>query len=215
MNPFLPRRALLAGLLAMGVTPLLQGCFTAAVTGVGAGALMISDRRTSGAYLEDESIEWKAASLMGKHFGTLNHINITSYNRNVLLTGEVQNDMVRTEAERLSKGISNVRFVINELIVSRPSSLGARANDSLVTSNVKARFVDSGRFAANHVKVVTEARVVFLMGIVTQTEADLAVAIASRSKGVKNVVRVFEYISEQDARRIDGESKRSDRPVEP
>jgi osmotically-inducible protein OsmY len=213
---FVPhRRALLGGLLALGLSPLLQGCFTAAATGIGAGALMIADRRTSGAYVEDESIEWKASSRMREHFGTLNHINVTSYNRKVLLTGEVQNDNVRAEAERLAAATGNVRSVDNQLIVARASSLTARANDSLITSNVKARFVDGGVFAANHVKVITEANSVFLMGLVTPAEADAASAIARTSKGASEVVRVFEYITPQDARRIDGESHRNNGPIEP
>lgn len=197
------RRTFMLGLLAATTLPMLQGCFPVVATSVGAGAMMISDRRTSGIYVEDESIEWKASSRLREHFGTLNHFNATSYNRNVLLTGEVQNESVRAEAERLVAGIENVRGIINELVVGAPSSMTARANDSLITSNVKARFVDARRFAANHVKVVTEANVVFLMGLVTRTEADAASEIARTSQGVSKVVRVFEYLSDDDARRLD------------
>lgn len=197
------RRTLLLGLLAAGTLPLLQGCFPVVATGVASGAMMIADRRTSGIYVEDEGIEWKGANRLREHFGTLNHINVTSYNRNVLLTGEVQNENVRAEAERLVAGIENVRGIINELSIGAPSSMTARANDGLITSNVKARFVDGQHFAANHVKVVTEANVVFLMGLVTRTEADAASEIARTSQGVRKVVRVFEYISEEDARRMD------------
>lgn len=197
------RRMLVLGLLAAGTLPLLQGCFPVVATGVGAGAMMISDRRSSGTYVEDEAIEWKGSNRLSEHFGTLNHINVTSYNRNVLLTGEVQNDTVRAEAERLLAGVENVRGIINELAVGPASAMTARANDGLITSNIKARFVDGQSFAANHVKVVTEANVVFLMGLVTRAEADAASEIARTSQGVRKVVRVFEYISEEDARRMD------------
>jgi osmotically-inducible protein OsmY len=205
----LSRRAFLAATLAAGAMPLLQGCFPVVATGVGAGALMIADRRTSGAYIDDESIEQKASARMRENFGTLNHINITSYNRIVLLTGEVQNQEIRATAERLTRATDNVRVVINELKVAPASLLSARANDSLITSNVKGRFLDSKRFHANHVKVITEANVVFLMGLVTHVEADAASEIARTSKGVSKVVRVFEYLSEQDARRIDGVDRRT------
>jgi osmotically-inducible protein OsmY len=197
------RRTVVLGLLAAGALPLVQGCFPVVATGVGAGAMMVVDRRSAGTYVEDESIEWKVSRRLREHLGTLNHINVTSYNRNVLLTGEVQNDAVRAEAERLAAGIENVRGTINELVVAAPSAMTARANDGLITSNVKARFVDGRRFAANHVKVVTEANVVFLMGVVTRAEADAASEIASTSQGVRKVVRVFEYISDDEARRLD------------
>ncbi|MDD2873676.1 MAG: BON domain-containing protein [Azoarcus sp.] len=197
------RRKLLLGLATAGALPLLQGCFPVVATGFGAGAMMISDRRSSGTYVEDEGIEWKAISLMREHFGTINHINATSYNRNVLLTGEVQDETVRAQAERLIAGVENVRGIINELTIGTASTVSARANDSLITSNVKARFVDGRRFSANHVKVVTEANVVFLMGLVTRQEADAATEIARTSQGVRKVVRVFDYISEEEARRLD------------
>lgn len=201
------RRTFVLGLLAAATLPLLQGCFPVVATGVGAGAMMISDRRSSGTYVEDEGIEWKASNRLRQHFGTLNHFNATSYNRNVLLTGEVQNESVRAEAERIVAGIENVRGIINELSIGPASSMTARANDGLITSNVKARFVDARHFAANHVKVVTEANVVFLMGLVTRAEADAASEIARTSQGVRKVVRVFEYISDEDARRLDSPTR--------
>ncbi|NMG47325.1 BON domain-containing protein [Azoarcus communis] len=198
------RRTLLLGLAGLTALPLLQGCFPVVATGVGAGAMMIADRRSSGTYVEDEGIEWKGFSLLRDHFGALNHINVTAYNRNVLLTGEVQNDNVRAEAERLIGTIQNVKGIINELRVGPASSLTTRANDGLITSNVKARFVDANRFSANHVKVVTEANIVFLMGLVTRSEADAATEIARTSQGVSKVVRVFEIISDEEALRLSG-----------
>lgn len=203
MNPTFTRRRLLLGFAAASTLPLLQGCFPVVATGVGAGAMMIADRRSSGTYVEDEGIEWKASNRLRENFGTLNHINVTSYNRNVLLSGEVQTDAIKADAERIVAGVENVRGIINELVVGPASSLSARANDSLITSNVKARFVDGNRFHANHVKVITEANVVFLMGLVTRTEADSASEIARTSQGVRKVVRVFDYISDEEARRLD------------
>lgn len=197
------RRRLLLGLAAAAALPLLQGCFPVVATGVGAGAALISDRRSSGAYVEDEGIEWKVASRIRDRFGSTVHVNITSYNRNVLLTGEIPNDSVRAELDRLVASVENVRGVINEVVVAPNSSLTARGNDTLITSNVKARFVDAQRFSAHNVKVVTEANVVFLLGIVTRAEADAAAEIARTSQGVRKVVRVFEYISEDEARRRD------------
>lgn len=198
-----PRRRLLLGLAAAAGLPLLQGCFPVVATGVGAGAAMISDRRTSGTYVEDEAIEWKVANRIRERFGSTVHVNVTSYNRNVLLTGEIPNESVRAELDRIVAGVENVRGVINEVVVAPNSALTARGNDALITSNVKARFVDAQRFSAHSVKVVTEANVVFLLGIVTRAEADAAAEIARTSQGVRKVVRVFEYISEDQARRRD------------
>ena len=202
-TPSPSRRRLLLGLAAAGTLPLLQGCFPVVATGVGAGAAMVADRRTSGSYVEDESIEWKVASRIRERFGNSAHINVTSYNRNVLLTGEAPNDTVRSQLDGVVAGVDNVRGVINEVAVGPNSTLTARGNDTLITSNVKARFLDAGRFSAHNIKVVTEANVVFLLGIVTRAEADAAAEIARTSKGVSKVVRVFEYISDEEARRLD------------
>jgi len=197
------RRALLAGALAIASITLLQGCFPAVVVGVGATAMVAADRRTSGTYVEDQSIEWKVSNLMRKNFGTLNRIYVISYNRNVLLAGEVQNENVRAEAERLAGTVQNVRSVVNELDVGPVPAFWPRRNDDAITANVKARFLNNGVFAPNHVKVFTVKEVVFLLGIVTSAEADEAARIASESKGVKKVVKVFEYIGENEAQAID------------
>jgi osmotically-inducible protein OsmY len=204
------RRALLLALSFATALPLLQGCFPLAVTGVGATAALAADRRTSGTYVDDESIEWKASDRIRKEFGTNNHVNVTSYNRVLLLTGEVQDEGRRAEIERLLSSLEQVRRVVNETVVAPPSSLTARGNDMLITSNVKARLVDSERVSAHTVKVVTEANVVFLMGLVTRTEADVASEIARKSRGVSKVVRVFEYISDEEARR---HSSRNEAPA--
>ena len=172
----------------------LQGCFPVAAVGVGAGVMMAQDRRTSGAYVEDQAIETKAFDRIGKQFKKDVHVNVTSFNRNVLVSGEVPSEDVKTEIGRLVAGVENVRNVSNELVVSGPSSLTSRSSDSLITSDVKLRFMGDKRFNAEHVKVVTENGTVFLMGIVKRAEADAAAEVASTTGGVQRVVRLFEYL---------------------
>lgn len=172
----------------------LQGCFPVVAAGIGAGVMMATDRRTSGAYVEDEAIETKAFDRIGKQYKDKVHINVTSFNRNVLISGEVPSETVKAEIGKLVRGIENVRNVNNELVVSGVSSLTARSSDSLITSDVKLRFVQDKRFNADHVKVVTENGTVFLMGIVKRAEADAATEVASTTGGVQRVVRLFEYL---------------------
>ena len=172
----------------------LQGCFPAAAVGVGGGVMMAQDRRTSGAYVEDETIEIKASDRIGKQFKDKVHVNVTGFNRNVLISGEVPSEAVKAEIGKLVSGIENVRNVNNELAVSGASSMTTRSSDSMITTNVKLRFVDDKRFSANHVKVVTENGTVFLMGIVKRAEAEAAAEVASTTSGVQRVVRLFEYL---------------------
>ena len=201
MNLNRPRRHLLVLAAAL---PLLAGCFGAAVVGAGAGVLMITDRRSPETYVMDEGIELRGANRIGEKFGDRVHVNVTSFNRTVLLTGEVPDAAAKAEVEKLVAGVPNVRAITNETVVSGPSALSARANDGYITSKVKARFVDANRFAANHVKVVTENGIAHLMGLVTQAEADAAVDVARTTAGVRQVVRVFETITPEQARAIDG-----------
>lgn len=177
---------------ALAAATLMQGCFPLAVTGMGAAALMASDRRTTGMYIEDEAIEWKALARLRNEF-VGSHANATSFNRRVLLTGEAPNEENRKRIEDAVRAIENVREVTNELQVAGASSLASRGNDALVTSNVKARMVNNGKFSPNHVKVLTEAGVVYLMGLVTNAEGDAAVDIARTTSGVNRVVKVFEH----------------------
>ena len=190
-------------LLAAAVLPLLPACVPVAAVGVGAGALMIADRRPSETYITDEGIEIRAANRINERLGDRAHVNVTSYNRTVLLTGEVPDATARTEAEKTAAGTPNVKAIQNELQVAGVSSLSARSNDSYITSKVKARFVDANKFSPNHVKVVTEAGAVYLLGLVTKREADAAVEIARTTGGVLKVIRVFELISEEQARQAD------------
>ncbi len=179
-------------ILALAAMPLLQSCFPLAVTGVGAAALMASDRRTTGTYVDDEGIELKALGRL--HGFTFAHVNATSFNRRVLLTGEVPDEKVKKDVADAIRGIDNVRDVIDEVRVAGASSLASRGNDTLITSNVKARMINNGGFSPTHVKVVTEAGTVYLMGLVTHAEGDAAAEIARTTSGVSRVVKVFEYI---------------------
>jgi len=172
----------------------LQGCFPVVATGAGTGVLMAEDRRTSGTFIEDQGIELKASNRLDEKFKNTIHINITSYNRTVLMTGEVLTDATKQEAEEIVRSVPNVSNVINELTIGVGSSYTSRSNDSYLTSKVKVRFVDIGKFQANHVKVVTENNVVYLLGMVTHKEADNAVEIARTTSGVQKVVKLFEYL---------------------
>lgn len=189
--------------------PFISGCFGVAAVGVGAGALLLGDRRAPETYVTDEGIELRANNRLSENYGSKEHINVTSYNRMVLLTGEVSSPEVKASVEKLISGVPNVKSISNELAIAGSSSLGGRSNDTYLTSKVKARFVDAQQFSAQHVKVVTEAGVVFLLGLVTQTEADAAADIARTTGGVQKVVRVFEIISPEQARAIDGQAKQS------
>ena len=183
----------LAGLaLVVAAAPMLQACFPLAVTGMGAAAIMATDRRTTGTYVEDEGIEWKAlARLRQDSRGA--HVNATSYNRRVLLTGQAPTEDEKKRIEGVVREIPNVRDVTNEIVVGPVSSLASRGNDALVTSNVKARMVNNGKFSPSHVKVVTEANVVYLMGIVSQAEGEAAAEVARTTQGASSVVKAFEY----------------------
>jgi len=182
-------------LLVAGMATQLTACFPVVAGGVAATGVMAADRRTSGTYIEDQSIELKAKKNIVDNIGAANiHVNVTSYNRNVLLTGEVINEAAKTKAEAATKAIDNVRTITNELTVDENSKFTERNNDTYITSKVKASMIKENRFPANYVKVVTEAGTVYLMGIVKHKEADDAVEIARSIEGVNKVVKVFEYI---------------------
>ena len=187
----------------VALAPALTGCVPVAAVGVGAGALVFADSRPTETYIADEAIETRASNRINEKYGDKAHVNATSYNRAVLLTGEVPTEAARAEVEKIATGVPNVRAITNELVVAGVSSFGARSNDSYITSKVKARFIDANKFATNQVKVVTEAGAVYLLGIVTQRESDAAVEIARTTGGVQKVVRVFEIVSEDEAKRLD------------
>ena len=174
----------------------LVACVPAVVGGAATGGAIAADRRTSGIFVEDENIELKAANKMRTNLGEQSHVNVTSYNRNVLLTGEVPDDARKTLAANLLKEIQNITNVTNEIAVAPKASISSRSNDTYITSKVKTRFVTENRFPANYVKVVTEDSVVYLLGMVTQEEAEAAVDIARNTDGVVKVVKVFEYTNQ-------------------
>jgi osmotically-inducible protein OsmY len=193
-NVFPPLRAL-ALLALLGLAPQLQGCFPLVAGGAGVTALALNDRRSVGAQTEDKEIDVRGEIGVKNRFGDRVHINITSFNRNVLLTGEAPDAASKAQIETIVRDIPNVRGVVNEVQLAGVSSYTARGNDSYLTSKVKARFVDNGGyFSVNQVKVVTESSVVYLLGLVTRKEAEAAVEIARTTGGVQKVVRVFEYV---------------------
>jgi len=172
----------------------LSGCVPVAAGGAAAGGLVAADRRTTGAYIEDQGIEIKTEKHIDEQLGDKIHVNVTSYNRNVLLTGEAIDEAAKQKAESIAKATENVRSVTNELAVAGASSMTSRSNDSYLTSKVKTRMISENRFPSNYVKVVTENSVVYLMGMVTHKEADDAVDITRGTDGVQKVVKVFEYV---------------------
>ncbi|MDF1485842.1 BON domain-containing protein [Ramlibacter sp. H39-3-26] len=195
-------RAACAALAAAAAAGSLTACFPLVVGGAVATGLIATDRRTSGAQLEDQGIELRASNRLRETLGERAHINVTSFNRQVLLTGEVSAAQDRQTAEQTVARVENVRSIVNELVVAAPSSLGDRSNDTLISGKVKASFVDAKDLFSNAFKVVTERGVVYLMGRVTEREAKRATEIARGVSGVVKVVRIFEIISEEELQRL-------------
>lgn len=180
----------------------LAGCAPLVLGGAAVGTMVALDRRTSGAQLEDEGIELRAAARIREAMGERAHVSISSYNRQVLLTGEVPTERDKQQAEQIVSKVENVKGIYNELGVMGNSSLTQRSSDTLVTGKVKASLVDDRELSANAFRVITERGTVYLMGRVTQREADKATQIARSVGGVQRVVRLFEIISEQELQRI-------------
>ena len=184
--------AVLAAGLLCACAPLLLG---GAMVG---GSLVLTDRRTSGAQVEDQTIELKSISRINELLGNRAHVNTTSYNRMVLITGEVPTQADKETVERAVSRIQNVRAIVNELRVAGNSSVTSRSSDSIITGKVKAQFVDARDLFANTIKVVTERGVVYLMGRVTEREASRASGLARTVSGVHKVVQVFEILTEAE-----------------
>ncbi len=172
---------------------LLQGCFTLAATGIGATALAIDDRRPFGIYVEDENIEVKARLRQVENFKDA-HVNFTSFNLQVLITGEAPTEQMKKDIGDTMAKIPSVKTVTNEVVVAGNAAYTARSSDTITTASVKFRLIGNKAFAANHIKVVTESGTVFLMGLVTRAEGDAAAEAARTTSGVARVVKVFEYI---------------------
>lgn len=180
----------------------LSACAPLLVGGAATGVLVATDRRTSGAQLEDQAIELKSAKQISAAVGNRGHINVTSFNRRVLISGEVPSANDKASVANAISTTENVQLVVNELTVGGNASLADRARDTLVTTRVKALLIDAKDLQSSAIKVVTERGSVYLMGIVTQREADRASDIASGTSGVQRVVRLFEVISEAELKRI-------------
>lgn len=192
-------RAACAALASAVLVVSLSGCAAAVVGGAAVGGMMALDRRTVGTQVEDEGIELRAGNRIHGIYGDKVHVNVTSYNRQVLLTGEVPSAEVRDAVEKTVAAEQNVRSVVNDLAVMPNSTIGQRSNDTFITGKVRASLVDAKDLSANSFKVVTERNVVYLMGRVSQREAGRATAIARGITGVRKVVRVFEYLTEEEA----------------
>lgn len=200
MNSKLKRLTLVAALA--GSLASLTACFPLLVGGAVGGILVASDRRTSGSVVEDEGIEQRAASRIRENLGDRVHVNVTSYNRQVLLTGEVPSTQDKQLVEQIVSRVDNVRSIVNELGVMGNATLTQRSSDSLVTGRVKAALVDAKDLVANAFKIVTERGTTYVMGRVTEREAKRATEVISATSGVQRVVRILDIISEDELARL-------------
>jgi osmotically-inducible protein OsmY len=191
-------RPLMAAALAATLASSLTACFPVVVGGAVAGTVAASDRRTFGAQTEDKAIAVKSEVKIPNVTGNAGHVNVNAFNRKVLITGEVRDEDMKVAVEREVKGIEGVVSVVNELEVAGPASYTSRSNDVLITSKVKLSLADAKDISANSFKVVTERGNVYLMGRVTQREGNQAAEIARGVSGVYKVVKVFEYITEEE-----------------
>jgi osmotically-inducible protein OsmY len=196
MTPFIRKTTL--GLLLAGSLAALSGCFPLMVGGAVMGGMVASDRRTSGTVVEDNAIELKAANRIRENLGERVHVNVTSYNRQVLLTGEVPNAQDKQLVEQIVSRVENARTIVNELAIMGNATLTQRSSDALVTGRVKAALVDSKDLFANAFKITTERGTVYVMGRVTQREGKRATDVISSTSGVPKVVRLLEYITEDE-----------------
>ncbi|HEY4137179.1 MAG TPA: BON domain-containing protein [Casimicrobiaceae bacterium] len=193
-----PRRFLIPIVAVVAATTplLLTGCLPIVLAaGVGGATLVATDRRSVGTQADDEAIELKLANEVNARYGETVHVNATSYNGIVLLTGEVPDQGAYASIGNIAASTDHVNSVHNDLAIGPLTPLSARTNDTFITSKVKARFVEANKFAANHVKVVTERGVVYLMGIVSRQEADAAAQLASTTAGAMRVIKVFQYMA--------------------
>jgi len=188
-----------AGLVVAALGATLSACAPLMVAGAATGALVVVDRRTSGAQLDDQSIELRAGNRVKDQIGEGRaRVAVTSYNRRVLLTGEASSEAVKTQIGQIVSQLENVKEVINELGVTSSPSFKERATDTLITGRIKASLVDAKDISASAFKVTTERGTVYLLGRVTQREADRATSIARNTAGVARVVRAFEMVTEAE-----------------
>jgi osmotically-inducible protein OsmY len=200
---FRAKRLMLIGASSLLALQMMSACVPLVVgSAVVGGTLVATDRRTSGAQLEDEGIELRAVNRIREAMAERAHVNVTSYNRQVLLTGEVPTEQDKQRLQEVVSRVENVRSIVNELGVMANTSLGSRSSDALITGRVKAAMVDAKDLYANAFKVTTERGVVYMLGRVTQREATRATDIARGTPGVQRVVRVFEIISDEELQRL-------------
>ena len=185
----------------------LSSCAVVAVGGVTTTAFVLTDRRTPGVQAIDKGIEWEANSALSKRFGDNAHITVTSFNQKALLTGEVKDADIKGEAGAYVKAMKNVRSVYNELMIGPNSSYGSRANDSYLESKIKAQMIFTEKLPSNSMDIVAEGSSVYLLGILTQSEADLAKKVASNTNGVKDVYVYFDIISDAEKTRLEKQGK--------
>ena len=193
--------------LASLCVSLLSACAVVAVGGVAATATVMADRRTPGVQAIDKGIELEAGNALDKRFGDKANINVASFNQKVLLTGEVQDEGMKSAAGDYVKGMKNARSVFNELIVGPNSSYTSRASDSYLESKIKTQMIFTDKLPSNSMDIVAEGSNVYLMGILTQNEAELAKKVASNTNGVKEVFAYFDIISEAEKVRLDKQGK--------
>jgi len=193
--------------LATLIASQLSGCAAVAVGGVVAGSTILADRRTPAVQAIDKGIELEAENALAKRFGDNAHINVTSFNQKVLLTGEVKDADIKSQADSYVKAMKNARSVFNELVIGPNSSFTSRANDSYLESKIKTQMIFTDQLPSNSMAIVAEGSSVYLMGILTQNEADLAKKVAINTNGVKDVYVYFDVISEQEKIRLEKQGK--------
>jgi osmotically-inducible protein OsmY len=213
MMKFRTQKLITLAVLSASMVTALSACAPMIIGGAVVGSMMAIDRRTTGTQIEDEGIELRAASALRTTLGDRVHVNITSFNRQVLLTGEALTPLDRQQVEQVVGKVENVRAVVNEVAVMGHTSLSQRSSDVLVTSKVKAGLVDARDMSVNAFKVVTERGTTYLMGRVTKREADRATEIARSTSGVLKVVRVLELISEEELRALQPAPAQASKPA--
>ncbi len=193
-SPVTTRTLMLVSVAAVTAVTLLSGCAPLVIGGAATAVMMAEDRRSSGVFVDDENIENRALLKVKTRYNNQVHVNNTSYNRHVLISGEAASEAVKKGVEEEVATVAGIKRIFNEMAVGPQAGGMAVSNDTRLTTIVKTRFLEANRFQPNHVKVVTEAGVVYLMGIVKRSEADAAAQLASTTAGVSRVVRLFEYL---------------------
>jgi len=194
-------------LVLLVATSFLSACGVLAVGGVAAGASVMADRRSPAVQVTDKGIELEVGNALDKKFGDSAHINVTSFNQKVLLTGEVKNSDIKEQVEAYAKANKNARSIFNELVIGPNSTYSARANDSYLESKVKTQMIFTEQLPSNSMDIVAEGSSIYLMGILTQHEAEIAKKVASNINGVKDVYAYFDIISDAEKVRLEKQGK--------